>query len=181
MGPHRTVIDWGCGLNHSPISKQVKELPCDWLLSVDAWPEYVSKVLCMQLAGEYKAAEHEVLCGDIRDVAYELRQAGQQVDLSLVIDVLEHLYLDDGIAWLADLKAISEAVLIWVPLGYAPVSQDTYGGNNHALHTHRASWEAADLEKLGFALEVVPNAHTAIFNRRVDAGWACWRRDWEGN
>lgn len=168
LGAPHTVIDWGCGLNHSPISCQVKELACELLLSIDAWPPYTSAAI----AGEYKARSHRVITEDIRDAADHLAEEGFRTDLSLCLDIVEHLLPEEAIAWLEVVEKLSRAILIWIPLGEAPITHDTYGGENHFYHTHRSTWTREDLEALGYACDVIVDMHTPMFGHRVDGCWA---------
>jgi hypothetical protein len=169
INPNPTrVADWGCGMNHSPISKQVRDLHCGVLYSIDAWPEYIA----YQYSNTFLARVHIVMQGDVEAVLRHWKKYKPHVDLSLCLDIVEHLEKSAAIKWLKGVEKVSDAVLIWIPLGYAPITQDTYGGSNHELHTHRSSWEKEDLEKLGYAVEVLENFHTPMFGHRVDGGWA---------
>lgn len=171
LGQHCSVVDWGCGLNHSPVSCQVRDLECDLLLSVDAWPDYLATIRQQS----YRARVHEYHLGDVLGIMRFLLDEGRACDLSLCLDIVEHLEQAEAERFLRGLQQISRAILIWIPLGYAPIAQDSYGGSNHFFHTHRSTWEAADLERLGFAVEVLPDFHTAMFGWPVAAGWACWQ------
>ncbi|MCL4553174.1 MAG: hypothetical protein M1305_06460 [Candidatus Marsarchaeota archaeon] len=169
MGNCSTVIDWGCGLNHSPISKQVRDIDCDLLLSIDAWPEYVER----SRSTAFKAKRHQALLGDMRAVALKLIERGDHTDLSLCLDVIEHLPRDDALNFLSRLEIISDRILVGIPLGYAPNDRDTYGGENHCYHAHRSTWTRDDFTGLGYACEVVKKFHSRRYGHRVDAGWAC--------
>jgi hypothetical protein len=158
-------------MNHSPISRQVRDLRCGYLLSVDACAAYVAQVF----AQSYVAEKHDVQIADVRDAVAALTTCEERFDLSLCIDIVEHMVMQDAVNFLRDIARISDWVLIWIPLGDAPITQDTYGGTEHALHTHRSTWRAEDLTALGYTLEVYENAHTPMFGHRVDAAWAVKR------
>lgn len=162
------MIDWGCGLNHSPISSQVVLLECDLLVSVDAWQKYIDEIANKT----YAAKKRVLICNNIKSVAKTFKMKNRQVDLSLCLDIVEHLEMSDALEFLANLDFISKNILIWIPLGDAPVTRDTYGGDNHFYHTHRSTWSMANLEALGYAVEVLEHFHTPIHGHRVDGAWA---------
>jgi hypothetical protein len=181
LGKHASVVDWGCGLNHSPVSHQVRELDCDVLLSVDAWREYLIRLRGQ--AHTFRARAHHYLQGEVDEVALSLLDQApdnplpgdlpRHFDLSLCLDVVEHLEKPRALRWLEMLEQVSDRILVWIPLGAAPIDRDTYGGHNDYYHTHRSTWVREDLEALGYAVEVEENAHSAMFGHRVDAAWAC--------
>ena len=168
IGRPATVVDWGCGMNHGPISSQVRQLQCDRLVSIDVWPEYVSKVL----AEPYAAKEHHCYCTEILQFAALAFDKHRHYDLSLCLDIVEHFEKSSALDFLALVEGLSSHVLIWIPLGYAPITYDTYGGDNDYWHTHRSTWGPEELERLGYAVEVLENFHTPMFGHKVDGGWA---------
>lgn len=161
----RTIVDLGCGTNASPISKQVKEIECDYLLSVDAYQQYLDEIR----DEDYKAASHEYRCGKVTEVVKNL---STKFDLALCLDIVEHVTKDEAIPFLYALEQVAERVLIWIPIGHCPVKKDPTGGDNHDLHTHKSTWTARDLEALSYNVEVFEDFHTPMFGFRVDAAWA---------
>jgi hypothetical protein len=164
------VVDWGCGYNNGSISSQVKKLRCRKLTSVDLAQEYVFSVYTNAI--EYEADEHEFVISDVRDYARKIVEEDIVVDLSLCLDIVEHFELEDAMTFVKNVIDKSKITMIWIPLGYAPVTRDVFGGSQHELHTHRSTWDKEMLEGLGFSCEVFPNFHTGMFGHRVDACWA---------
>lgn len=172
--PHRYVLDLCCGLNHSPVSAQVREIECETLTSVDAYQPYIEALNGQGHNGFPNAKNHRLHVAEAAGFVRAARQAGERFDLALLIDALEHFHHRDGEELLAALKTIVGAVLIFIPLGYCPINCDTYGGDNHFLHMHKATWEQHELEALGFAVDRYADICTTPSGVRSDGGWALW-------
>jgi hypothetical protein len=166
-----SVLDLGCGTYGSPISSQMKALPLERLISVDAHQPTI-KVLHSDIDNAPFAAKQHVC--RIRDasahVAFALPDA---YDVVTIIDLLEHLEKEDGFRLLDTCKTIAKKrILIWIPLGECP--QGDIAGN--PFQKHQSTWSAEDLEKAGFHVEVFPGFHTQ-FTPPVDAAWAFWDKE----
>lgn len=80
-------------------------------------------------------------------------------DLVLMIDSLEHLDKEVGLAALSSLRRNNKAVIVSVPEGYAP--QGASCGNE--FERHRATWTAAELEQLGGSVFLRARCSVALF------------------
>jgi hypothetical protein len=175
LQPLGLVVDWGCGPNEGPISSQVRRLDCDVLVSVDAWDPYIAKIRDEVFSAKSRIFVQSDVLEALTEIAVGL--SGKKIDLSICLDIVEHLEDAKAVNFLLGLQAISKAILVWIPIGYAPIDRDTYGGENHELHKHRSTWSVMALELLGFEVELLENFHTPMFGHRVDAAWAYWRID----
>ncbi len=156
----KKVLDLGCGKNDSPISKQVRDLPCEVLVSIDLWKPYLLEIKNLSFSTKY----HQVLHIDITQAPTLFPK--DYFDLCLCLDSIEHLEKELGIELLKSLPGIAKEVLIWIPIGSDPVGEKD--GNQY--QTHKATWEVEDLTSLGYADKVFPRVHTK--SPPVDAAWA---------
>lgn len=157
-----TVLDLGCGECASAVSRQVLEIPCRHLVSVDVH----APALEILRAKPCAAAEHTV-------IHQEMEQAGPLIerlapDVTLFIDSLEHLEMPLAETLLQVVERHTRRrILIWLPLGDCP--QGEYGGNPY--QRHRSTWTPEVLVARGYQVERLPGFHRH-FAPPVDAGWA---------
>ena len=157
------VANLGAGRCDSPVSKWVLAIPCLKLYSLD-----LHKPALQDLAGKvFVAQRHIVKMGDVKETLSLL--SPDLPDVVLMIDLLEHLTKEDGIALLQKLQSVAKRILVWLPLGIC--EQEEYDGN--VFQRHLSTWTAEELESLGFEVEVYENFHLH-FAPPVDAAWASW-------
>ena len=168
FAPFTNIVDWGCGpYNLNPISASVLGIDCNLLTSVDIFSSYESIVLPKQTS----AKKHIFVCEDILKLSRKMVEEEQSIDLSLCLDIVEHLEYDDASEFIRNVCQISRVTLIWIPLGNAPIESDEFGyGNEHMIH--RSTWTASQLRALGLKVQVIRDFHTERFGWRVDGGWA---------
>lgn len=164
--PQLEVVDCGCGLNRSVVSRQVLKLPFARLVSVDGFPAIAE--MARRLPSS--ARRREVHCLNLSALA---RHFGHRrlFDVALCLDVLEHLPKPAALEFLRDLETmVRRRVVLWLPLGEYRVDADPHHRGN-ALELHRSFWSAEELRALGYEVEVLPKFHIA----RYDAAWAIKR------
>ena len=156
------VLDLGCGHNDTPVSSQVLTLPFKSLTSVDIYPPY------LELLIEKSATllHHRIVEDNI--LAYVLKAKTKSVDVTLLLDVLEHFSVEEGL-WLVDEIAMitRKRIIIWLPIGECP--QHAMDGNPYQVHN--STWQVEDLVGLGFEVEHLVGFHQH-FHPPVDAAWA---------
>jgi len=163
--PELSVLDMGCGECDSLVSRQVLELPCAHLTSMDAHAPALER-----LRGKPCAAARHTSVQREMQAARELLQS-LRPDVTLLLDALEHLEASEASALLDQVeRRTGRRVLIWLPLG--PCPQEEYGGNPY--QRHRSTWSAQALQARGYVVECFPGFHRH-FSPPVDAGWAVWR------
>lgn len=168
LGKFDKVVDWGCGpYSLNPISAAVLNIECSELISVDIFNKYREAVLQKPRV----ATKHTFINKDILDLSNEMVNSGEKTNLSICLDVIEHLPQEEAVQFLENLKLISGVILIWIPLGDAPIEGDSFGHNNMYMK-HLSTWSAKDLRALGYKVQIIKDFHTERFGHRVDGGWA---------
>jgi ubiquinone/menaquinone biosynthesis C-methylase UbiE len=101
-----------------------------------------------------------------------------QWDVILGIDFLEHLSRDAAEELVEDFRACGRKVVLLVPEGNHPQEVDHYHMGGDHWQTHRSTWQAEDLEVLGFTVERWLDFHRWAKDRGADPGalWATWSR-----
>lgn len=165
-----SVLDLGCGTYASPLSSQMKDLPFARLISVDIHLPVI-RTLQREVDNKPFAAKHHITRA--RDAREHVKVAMEDAyDVVLILDMLEHLPIDDGVALLKQCMRIAKKrVMVWLPIGECP--QGESDGNQHQVH--QSTWEVKDLEKLGFLVSEFEDFHTQ-FNPPVTAAWAVWHK-----
>lgn len=100
-------------------------------------------------------------------------------DTAMIIDVLEHF--DKGVAFkfFNDLKKDFKKIILMVPAGEFPQTEDHSGFEAHDYQTHRSSWYEEDIIKLGFdeiILDDMFHANPELIANNMDTG--CWFCVW---
>lgn len=156
-----TVLNLGAGICGSPISEQLHFFPCRRLINVEKFGPYMEKLKTMSFA----APEVEFHQMDIRE--YIDSSAMQEVDISLLIDVLEHLPREDALHVLDVLmKKTRKRILIWLPLGECPI--EPFHDNPYQLHL--STWYEDDPVFAGHSVEKFEKYHEHL-DPPADAGW----------
>lgn len=162
-----TVVDLGAGLRDGPVSLQICAIPADKLISVEAFGPYIPYLQSVPVL----AKTHEIVQANINNYAIP------ECDAVLMLDVLEHLTKDEGLALLARLKAAAGMIVVFIPLedttGYA---NDFKNLGNMEMQTHKSAWYAEELDKLGFDVDVYVAFHSHVVpGRTTDAAFAVWK------
>ena len=156
------VVDCGCGLNDTVVSRQVLRLPWSRLVGVEG----CAAVVELARRRPSRAARRELLCIPLAELPRQYRWQ-KAFDVAFCLDVLEHLPKGEALQFLRELEVIvRRRIVLWLPLGEYRVDADPHGRGNE-LERHRSFWLAADVAALGYAVEVLPRFHRA----RYDALW----------
>ena len=161
------VVDLGAGKRDSPISEQMKQLECEWLISLEAFDPYLEFLL----HGGHKAKLHDVIKHKIETYRFP-----KDTDVVVMIDVIEHLTKEDALALLARAMEVDSlrSIILFTVVG------DTVGYSNHdmgnELQEHKSAWSAEEFEDLGFEVTVYDDFHTHVKDVPVSAMWAIWKK-----
>ena len=96
-------------------------------------------------------------------------------DTAMIIDVLEHFDKDVAFKFFNDLKKDFKKIILMVPAGEFPQTEDHSGFEAHDYQTHRSSWYEEDIIKLGFdeiILDDMFHANPELIANNMDTG--CW-------
>lgn len=156
-----SVLNLGAGICGSPISEQLHFLPCNKIIHVEKFEPYMSQLRAMSFAAR-EVEFHEV---DI--IEYLSQPRLEKPDISLMIDVLEHLPKEDAIQVLDTLlKITGQRILIWLPLGECPIEPI----HDNPYQVHLSTWFPDDELFRGHTVETFPRFH-AHLDPPADAGW----------
>jgi len=100
-------------------------------------------------------------------------------DTAMIIDVLEHFDKDVAFKFFNDLKKDFKKIILMVPAGEFPQTEDHSGFEAHDYQTHRSSWYEEDIIKLGFdeiILDDMFHANPELIANNMDTG--CWFCVW---
>lgn len=135
-GQNAKVLDVGCG-RHSFISEVIKSQKFD-AVGLDIFEPNVKEA-------KSNKVYRDVIVGDARQLPFK----DKEFDLSVSIEVLEHLDKEDGEKALAELERVSrETVLITTPVGKSV--HHAYYGNPY--EEHKYIWSLEELKAKGFAI-----------------------------
>ncbi len=156
-----TVLNLGAGICGSPISEQLHFLPCQRLINVEKFEPYMAKLRKMSFA----AKQVDFFEMDIMD--YLQSDEFPTVDISLMIDVLEHLPRNDAERALELLmQKTRRRILIWVPLGECPI--EPFHDNPYQVHL--STWHHDDPWFINHKVERFERYHLHL-DPPADAGW----------
>jgi hypothetical protein len=156
-----TVLNLGAGICGSPISEQLHFLPCKRLIHIEKFEPYMSQLRQMPFAAE-NVEFHEV---DIMEFLQS--PAMPTADISLMIDVLEHLSREDAEKALEILKRKTRyRILIWLPLGECPIEPI----HDNPFQVHLSTWHHDDPQFAGHTVERFERYHEHL-DPPADAGW----------
>lgn len=160
-----SAIDLGAGSGESPIAANILSIPWRRLVSVEAFPPYLSKLHEKHSA----AVRHDIFGGRIEHVFHEFKPG--EIDVALLIDVLEHFSRWQAFTLISQLRRFCRlGVAIFLPVG--KLAQEPFDENE--LQRHRSFWEARDLARLGFNVEVYEGVHGHL-TPPASAAWAIKR------
>lgn len=91
--------------------------------------------------------------GDVRNYRELLKD--YQPDTAMIIDVLEHLTMEDALELIDKLKEDFEKIMLMLPVGNHPQETDLTGYGGHEYQTHRSTWNLKEIENLGFQDNVI--------------------------
>jgi len=124
--------------------------------------------ICLEPYGPYaqrlRQAGYEVIEARVQDVVYDVTLP--MVDTILMLDVLEHLTQEDGLAVLDWATAVArEQVVVFTPNGFKEQTTDVWGLGGHAWQTHRSGWRPRDFP--GWTIsEPLPQQFAAVWDAR---------------
>jgi hypothetical protein len=90
----------------------------------------------------------------------------------MLIDTIEHLSKEEGLALLRALKGAFRKILVMTPDGYVEQSEDVTGYENE-FQVHECGWVESELEAEGFTVHRAENFHPHL---QKDALFATWQR-----
>lgn len=162
-------MDLGCGPGDSAISQNILQIPWRSLISVEALLPYVNRLRQKTAL----AQRHDVREIRVEQIFEEF--VSGEADVILMMDVLEHFPYRDALRLLTRLEPFARrGIVIFSPLGHT--AQEPIDGN--ALQLHRSFWDAQDLTRLGYDVDVYQGFHLQ-FDPPAPAFWAIktWQRD----
>jgi hypothetical protein len=146
-----TCLDLGCGAYNSDVARHVLEIPWLYLTSVDGYQPDLDAAAEKPCA----AAEWDLKKMDVRTYGH-----GEQVDVVLAFDVLEHLPKEDGKEWLKKLERFARRRIVL----FFPVEPDDFhrgwDADDNKLQEHLSHWKAHELQQLGYKVEEIFGCHT---------------------
>lgn len=165
-----SVLDVGAGLaKYHPI---LIDRGCELTL-IDAHKPYLD-----ERAARWPG-KLNILHGEASSALWEAAKRGEQYDIVLGIDFIEHLRSNAAEAVITEMRSLAlfGKVILFVPEGNHPQEVDHYGLGGDHWQTHRSTWHAEDLERLGFTVERWVDFHRWAADRGCDPGalWATWR------
>ena len=142
----RSVMDVGCGMGD-----WLRKITAERVIGVDA---HMPTLMAAQKR-----------CPDATLICYDIRKLGEifpprSVDCLTAMDVIEHLSYDDACKVLEQFEVLaSQRVMLFVPTGKHPQTEDLTGMGNAHWQTHRSTWYAHQLVDLGYEVQELPNFH----------------------
>lgn len=143
--PTHKVLDLGCGI----LQQFGGTIPCEYYLAVDGFLPYLehlnASISAMTLHGMLPD-----VCNQFLDNSW---------DIVLLIDVIEHLEKEDGLAVLDHMERIARhKVIIDTPLGFQPQEAwDAWGFPVCELQAHLSGWEQEEFTDRGYEVSLLPN------------------------
>lgn len=128
------------------IGLELNNLNTQEVTAVDIAPQYLEQVIG-------RCPQAKTVCSDAR--AYIENAADNSFDIVSIIDGIEHMSKEDGLAVIKNSKRVArKQVLIFTPEGYLKNEPHNAWGIEGADHhqTHKSGWEVKELEGLGFTL-----------------------------
>mgnify|MGYP001560668298 CR=1 FL=1 len=143
----RSILDVGCAEGNA---LRILDGIVPTLVGLDVFRPF------LQLGTQPK---HSILINaDARDLSKLF--IPKSFDGILLSDVVEHFFRDDAERLLYDCETIGrKIVLLWIPIGSHPQTEDDRHMGNDFYQTHRTTWEPGDLERLGYKVCVWENYH----------------------
>jgi hypothetical protein len=129
MSPKR-ILDVGVGSGFYGRTLRLA-FPNAYISGIEIWPAYIT---------DHLKFYDEILLGDAMTV--NLPGMFPFRDLVIAADVIEHFTKPDAIKLVNKLKAITETLIITMPITYCP--QGAYQGNEHEAHLYQ--WTASEVE-----------------------------------
>lgn len=103
---------------------------------------------------------------DIRDAPLAFHD--KHFNLCILIDVIEHLYKEDGQKLLAEMYTLCSAILLFTPTGELFIKADD------GPHCHRSGWYPQEFWKMGYVIWEWPIFHSWEPDTYHGAFWA-WK------
>jgi len=135
-----------------------REVYSDWQRNIDgieAFPKYITPM--------HDYIYNNIYIGDAQEVVPQLIEKGKEYDLILMIDVIEHFSIDDGMNLLRSCSKISKACLVSTPLNASP--QGAAFENDY--ETHRSQWRQEHFGEFPNKV-IIPNARALLAYLRFD-------------
>lgn len=169
--PGDAVLDVGAGMAayHGELLRRIGG--AGRLVLLDAHQPYLDR---SPVAGAKNVARMQ---GTAQELLPRLQE---RYDAVLAIDFIEHLTRPDALAVIAQLRRLGKIVVLFVPEGNHPQDKDYFNLGADHWQTHRSTWQAEDLVKLGFSVDRWPEFHAGAAGKDPGALWAVWdaETDW---
>ena len=103
----------------------------------------------------------------------------KEMDCAMFIDTLEHISKEQATDLINKVKQKFNKIILFIPKGNHPQTEDVPGHGAHEYQTHRSSWMEKDLEELGFTDIVAHETFHASEGPKKNhaAMFAIWERD----
>lgn len=141
-----SVVELGCGFGN-----RLAMVDAPTRVGVDAHEPFV-----IEARRRYPDMADDFLVREAGEYVRQFIANGFRWGAVLMVDFLEHLAAPAAIAIIEDCKKIARRIVLWIPLGNHPQTTDPEGMGGDHWQTHRSTWEAADLEAMGFNVKVWP-------------------------
>jgi ubiquinone/menaquinone biosynthesis C-methylase UbiE len=140
----QTVLDAGCGSGELMIA--IRQHP-KFSVGLDVFVKDLKRAKAKRTHDEYACCDARYLC--FRDCCF---------DMTISIEVLEHIPKRDGMQALRELERVSKhRIIITTPIGFlSDYMKESYPGQAHVLSTlnpfmkHVSGWDPGELKQLGF-------------------------------
>jgi len=129
LKPTKRILDVGCGIRPCPV------FACEHIC-LEPYEKYI------EILEDWKAnSEVKIIHGTI-DRIVEIEPSDTTI---LLLDVIEHLFKEDGIRFLPLIEKFEQAV-IFTPLGFKEQTTDAWGLKGDIWQTHRSGWLEDDFK-----------------------------------
>lgn len=94
-------------------------------------------------------------------------------DTVLLVDILEHFNMEDGLNLINRLKKDFKKILLMLPVGKFEQNEDVTGHEGHEFQTHRSYWYEDDINKLNFSINIIDTKFHVTkerINNNLDTG-----------
>lgn len=145
------VVVLGCHRYESDIARQLLDVECKTLLSVDIFQPHIDYVRGLK----FKATTHLAKCCDVREVPI------REGSIVILTDVLEHIPREYGEKLLLKIEASAKKIVIFVPLEPDGFHRRVLDKENPA-DEHLSWWKEGDFKSRGYKTEIITNSNAEM-------------------
>jgi hypothetical protein len=159
----KTVVEFGAGFfdNLAHLNASVTKK-----IGLEIWQPYIDNA---------KFHECEKLQADFTKFEDYVNEA--DMDCALFVDTLEHITKEAAFELMPRVMEKFNKVMLMIPEGHYPLEEDVTGFGAHEYQTHKSTWYAEDIEKLGFDRIVRhPTFHPKVEGQDTSCIFATWNK-----